>query len=356
MDELGLLDAFLQRPHQKLRRDRRRGSATSTCSSADFRGLPERYAFIAFMPQWEFLDFIADEARDAAGLRPAHARRRSTGLIDEGDGRVAGVRGSAPDGRVRDPRRLHRRLRRPPLDGARRRRARRSRTSARRSTCSGSASRATRPRSTTALARIAPGHFVVTHRPRRLLAVRVRHRQGRRRGAAQRAASRRSAPRSSRPRRCSRRTSRDVALVGRRQAAHGARRPADAAGRSRACSASATRRTRCRRSAASASTSRSRTRSRRPICSRPSCATAASAPTTSTRCGARRLWPTRVDAGGAGRIQNNVLVPVLERRERRARGAAADARPRRACRRCSGVSRACSAWACGRSTSRSPVA
>src|SRR5215470_6619289 len=57
MDELGLLDAFLARPHQRLQ------TLTGWFGServqlADFRGLPERYDFVAMMPQWKFLDFL----------------------------------------------------------------------------------------------------------------------------------------------------------------------------------------------------------------------------------------------------------------------------------------------------------
>jgi 2-polyprenyl-6-methoxyphenol hydroxylase-like FAD-dependent oxidoreductase len=95
MDELGLLDAFLERPHRKLEV---LGGwfGKEHVQLGDFRALPERYAFIALMPQWEFLDFLAGEARrlPTFGLR---MRAEVTSLI-EGDGRVAGVRGTSPDG------------------------------------------------------------------------------------------------------------------------------------------------------------------------------------------------------------------------------------------------------------------
>ena len=59
IDELGLLDAFLERPHQKLEVI---GGwfGKEHVQLGDFRGLPKRYAFIAMVPQWEFLDFIAE--------------------------------------------------------------------------------------------------------------------------------------------------------------------------------------------------------------------------------------------------------------------------------------------------------
>ncbi len=95
MDELGLLDEFLQRPHQKLEVI---GGwfGDQHVQLGDFRGLPARYAFIAMMPQWEFLDFIADEATKL----PTFTLRTCanvTGLIEEA-GRVVGVRGTSPDG------------------------------------------------------------------------------------------------------------------------------------------------------------------------------------------------------------------------------------------------------------------
>jgi 2-polyprenyl-6-methoxyphenol hydroxylase-like FAD-dependent oxidoreductase len=95
LDELGLLDAFLERPHQRLeviggwfgKRHVQLG---------DFRGLPARYAFIAMVPQWEFLDFLAGQARQLPAFT-LRMRAEVTGLIEEGD-RVVGVRGSASDG------------------------------------------------------------------------------------------------------------------------------------------------------------------------------------------------------------------------------------------------------------------
>ena len=43
----------------------------------------------------------------------------------------------------------------------------------------------------------------------------------------------------------------------------------------------------------------------------------------------RRLWPTKATQAAQVAIQNNVLIPVVSGAERRARGAAADARPHR---------------------------
>jgi 2-polyprenyl-6-methoxyphenol hydroxylase-like FAD-dependent oxidoreductase len=62
LDELGLYDRFLQRPHTKAARLRGRFGSLET-TFADFRYLPTRAKFTALMPQWDFLDFLATEAR-----------------------------------------------------------------------------------------------------------------------------------------------------------------------------------------------------------------------------------------------------------------------------------------------------
>src|SRR6266702_2541754 len=61
MHELGLLDEFLNRPHQEARRVSGVVSGVEI-PFANFGHLPTRCKFIAFMPQWEFLDFIAQQA------------------------------------------------------------------------------------------------------------------------------------------------------------------------------------------------------------------------------------------------------------------------------------------------------
>ena len=62
LDELGLYDAFLQRPHTKAYRLRGRFGRLET-TFADFTHLPTRAKFVALIPQWDFLDFLATEAR-----------------------------------------------------------------------------------------------------------------------------------------------------------------------------------------------------------------------------------------------------------------------------------------------------
>jgi 2-polyprenyl-6-methoxyphenol hydroxylase-like FAD-dependent oxidoreductase len=97
MDELGLLDEFLRLPHQKA--EVLTGQVGDTVLRiADFRHLPTRCKFIAFMPQWDFLDFLAGHAERLPRfslMRRAEARE----LIEE-DGRVVGLRASTSDGEL----------------------------------------------------------------------------------------------------------------------------------------------------------------------------------------------------------------------------------------------------------------
>src|SRR5213082_2414827 len=62
MHELGLVDKFLKRPHSEVRQANGQ-IGTESVHIADFSHLPTRCKFIAFMPQWDFLDFLAEEAK-----------------------------------------------------------------------------------------------------------------------------------------------------------------------------------------------------------------------------------------------------------------------------------------------------
>jgi len=88
MHELGILEEFLKRPHQKVRQlFLQMGS--SAAPVADFSRVPARCKFIAFMPQWDFLDFLTDEARKYEGFH-LHMHTEVKGLIER-EGKVAGV-------------------------------------------------------------------------------------------------------------------------------------------------------------------------------------------------------------------------------------------------------------------------
>src|SRR3954451_7349999 len=99
MHELGILDAFLKLPHQEVRvLNAQVGDAAVPI--ADFSHLPTRCRFMAFMPQWDFLNFLAKQV----ARYPAFTLRLRAGVTDlckEGakeGGRVVGVRATTPDG------------------------------------------------------------------------------------------------------------------------------------------------------------------------------------------------------------------------------------------------------------------
>jgi 2-polyprenyl-6-methoxyphenol hydroxylase-like FAD-dependent oxidoreductase len=95
MAELGALDELLKRPHQKVREVKARiGDLSLTV--ADFSHLPTRCKFIALMPQWDFLSFLAEQARRYPTFR-LEMRAEVTDLVVEG-GRVCGVRATTPAG------------------------------------------------------------------------------------------------------------------------------------------------------------------------------------------------------------------------------------------------------------------
>ena len=89
MYELGILDAFLKRPHQEVRQLTGRVAGESV-TIADFTHLPTHCQFLVLMPQWDFLDFLAAEARKYKTF-DLRMETEVIGLIEE-DGRIAGVR------------------------------------------------------------------------------------------------------------------------------------------------------------------------------------------------------------------------------------------------------------------------
>jgi 2-polyprenyl-6-methoxyphenol hydroxylase-like FAD-dependent oxidoreductase len=97
MHELGLLDEFLKQPHQEVRELRGvvNGQAVPI---ADFSKLPTRCKFIAFMPQWDFLNFLSSHAKRF----PTFQLRMETEVVDllMEDSRVIGVRAKMPQGEL----------------------------------------------------------------------------------------------------------------------------------------------------------------------------------------------------------------------------------------------------------------
>ena len=97
MHELGLLDEFLKLPHQKVYElNAQVGEMRLTI--ADFRHLPTRCGFVAFMPQWDFLNFLAEKAARYPNFNLT-MQAEVTGLIEE-SGRVVGVRAKTANGEI----------------------------------------------------------------------------------------------------------------------------------------------------------------------------------------------------------------------------------------------------------------
>src|SRR5881296_1433762 len=97
MHELGLLDEFLKQPHQEVRE--LRGVVNGqVVPIADFTKLPTRCKFIAFMPQWDFLNFLSSHARRFPNFQ-LHMETEVVDLLID-NGRVTGVRAKTPRGEL----------------------------------------------------------------------------------------------------------------------------------------------------------------------------------------------------------------------------------------------------------------
>jgi 2-polyprenyl-6-methoxyphenol hydroxylase-like FAD-dependent oxidoreductase len=98
MHELGLLDEFLRRPHQEVRT---LGAQIGDefLEVADFTHLPTHCRFVAFMPQWDFLDFLAEQAKRFPSFQ-LKMNAEAHDLTVE-DGRVTGLVAHTPDGDIK---------------------------------------------------------------------------------------------------------------------------------------------------------------------------------------------------------------------------------------------------------------
>ena len=97
MYELGVLEEFLKRPHQE-NRELAAQVANETVTIGDFTHLPTRCKFLAFMPQWDFLNFVAEQGQRYPEF---HLKMQSEAfdLIEE-SGQIAGVRAKTTDGPI----------------------------------------------------------------------------------------------------------------------------------------------------------------------------------------------------------------------------------------------------------------
>ncbi|HTX58399.1 MAG TPA: FAD-dependent oxidoreductase [Verrucomicrobiae bacterium] len=93
--ELGWLEEFLKLPHNQMSRIGA-NIAGQHVELADFSHLPTHCKFVAFMPQWDFLNFLAEKGR---GFPTFHVlmETQGVGLIEAG-GRVTGVRAKSAAG------------------------------------------------------------------------------------------------------------------------------------------------------------------------------------------------------------------------------------------------------------------
>jgi 2-polyprenyl-6-methoxyphenol hydroxylase-like FAD-dependent oxidoreductase len=97
MNELGLIDDFLKLPHQQLQKMEGMFGGTRL-RIADLSRSGANYPFIAFMPQWDFLNFLRDKGQQFPQLK-VMMKADATDLIWSGD-RVVGVTADTPEGPV----------------------------------------------------------------------------------------------------------------------------------------------------------------------------------------------------------------------------------------------------------------
>jgi len=97
MDELGLIDGFLKLPHQRLQTLDGMFGGTPV-RIADLRRLHTKYPFIAFMPQWDFLNFLRESGLRFASLKVMMSTE-AVDLIGHGE-TVAGVRANTTEGPI----------------------------------------------------------------------------------------------------------------------------------------------------------------------------------------------------------------------------------------------------------------
>jgi 2-polyprenyl-6-methoxyphenol hydroxylase-like FAD-dependent oxidoreductase len=97
MYELGLLQEFLKRPHQRVREIVGK-VGDQTIAIGDFTHLPTHCKFLAFMPQWDFLNFMAEQGKRYPEFR-LMVQTEAVDLIED-NGRIAGVRAKSANGPI----------------------------------------------------------------------------------------------------------------------------------------------------------------------------------------------------------------------------------------------------------------
>ena len=97
MYELGLLEKFLKQPHHEVR-ELRAIINGQTVPITDFTKLPTRCKFIAFMPQWDFLNFLSTHAKEFPSFQLLMEHEVIDLTFDQQ--RVTGVRAKTPRGEL----------------------------------------------------------------------------------------------------------------------------------------------------------------------------------------------------------------------------------------------------------------
>jgi 2-polyprenyl-6-methoxyphenol hydroxylase-like FAD-dependent oxidoreductase len=97
MYELGLLDEFLKLPHQKVETISAQ-IGDEHLTMIDFRHLPTRCKFVALMPQWDFLNFLAEHGKRQRTF-DLRMKAEATDLIEEGR-RIVGLRAKTAEGEL----------------------------------------------------------------------------------------------------------------------------------------------------------------------------------------------------------------------------------------------------------------
>jgi len=95
MFELGLMDKFLKLPHQEVETLSAQIGAEHV-EMVDFRHLPTHCKFVALMPQWDFLNFLAGQGKRYKTF-DLRLQAEARDLIEE-NGRIVGLIADTPDG------------------------------------------------------------------------------------------------------------------------------------------------------------------------------------------------------------------------------------------------------------------
>ena len=95
MFELGLIDEFLKLPHQEVETLSAQIGAEHV-QMVDFRHLPTHCKFVALMPQWDFLNFLAEHGKRYKTF-DLRMQAEATDLIEE-NGRIVGLNATTPNG------------------------------------------------------------------------------------------------------------------------------------------------------------------------------------------------------------------------------------------------------------------